>query len=95
MPGDKHDLLAGNVVGRRDRLFRVTRVIGEDQIELFAEHAALGVDVGDRHLGATRHLLPERGIRTGDRPDDRDRDILRVGEPRGRREYRRQDYRLA
>ena len=27
MPGDKHDLLAGNVVGRRDRLFRVTRVI--------------------------------------------------------------------
>ena len=80
MPGDKDDLLADHVVGRRDRLLRIASVVGDDQVELLAEHAALGVDVGDRHLGAALHLLAERGIRAGDRPDHRDRDVLRVGD---------------
>ena len=80
MPGDKDDLLADNVVGRGDRLLWIARVVRDNQIKLFAEHPALGVDVGDRHLGAALHLLAKRGIRAGDRPDHRDRDVLRIGD---------------
>ena len=94
MPGDKDDLFPDYVVGCRHRLFRIASVIGDDQVEFLAEHPALGVDVGDRHLGAPLHLLAERGIRACDRPDHRNRHVLRVGDTGGQRKRRRQDDRM-
>ena len=91
MPGDKNDLLPDHVVGRRDRLFRIARVVRDDQVEFLAEHPALGVDVGDRHLGAALHLLAERGIRAGERADHGDRDILRADGAGADYERRRHD----
>ena len=87
MPIDEHGPLADHVVRRRDRLFRIARVVGDFEGELLAENAALRVDVLDRHAGAARHLLADRRVRPGDRPDDRDLDVLRPGAvPTGRRQ---------
>ena len=91
MPGDKDGLFSDHVVCRRHRLLRIASVIGDDQVEFFAEHPTLGVDVGDRHLGAALHLLAERGVGTGDRPDHRNRHVLRVGCTGGHCKRRRQD----
>ena len=62
-------------------------------LSLLAEHAALGVDVLDRHLGAALHLLAEGGVLAGDRPDHGDRNVLRPrpSERRERDEQKRGD----
>ena len=72
MPGDEGDALAGELVGDRDRLLRIAGVVADFEHELLTEHAAGGVDVGDRLFGAGLHLLAERGILAGHRTDDRD-----------------------
>ena len=79
MPGDKDDLLAGDLVRRRDGLLGIAGIVGDLEHELVAEHPAFGVDVGDRHLGTALHLLAKDRIRAGDRPDNGDFD---VGRPR-------------
>ena len=73
MSGDQRDALGGHLVGDRHGLLRVAGVVADIEIELLAEHAAGGVDVLDGKLGAVLHLLPEGGILTRDRADDRDR----------------------
>ena len=94
MSGDEHHLFSDHFVCRRNRLLGIARIVRENEIEPFTEHPTLGVDVGDRHLGAAHHLLARSGLRAGDRPDHRDRDILRVGDAGTERERRRKDDRL-
>ena len=90
MTGDKNHLFPDHVIGRRHRLLRVASVVGDDQFEFLAEHPALGIDVGDRHLGAALHLFANRGIRAGDRPDHRYRDVLGLGDACSQRQSCRQ-----
>ncbi len=91
MPVDKHDALSDNFVGRGHRLLRIASVVGQDHFELLTEHAALGVDIGDRHLGAALHLFSDNGIRAGDRADHCNRNVLCVGDCAGQHKSRRQD----
>src|SRR5262249_33847973 len=69
MASDQRHIVAGHLVRDGYRLFRVTSVVADLEIELFAEHAARFVDVLDRHLAAVGHLRPEGGILTRDRAD--------------------------
>jgi hypothetical protein len=94
MSGDEHHLLSHHFVCRRNRLLGIAGIVRDNEVELFAEHPAFGVDVGNRHLGAARHLLAESGIRAGDRPDHRDRDGLRFDDAGTECERRCQDDRL-
>ena len=52
MPGDELRLAVGELFGDRARLLRIAGVVADLQRQLLAEHAAGGVDVGDRLLGA-------------------------------------------
>ena len=72
MPGDQFHAATGHLVGDGDRLFRVARVVADKQLDLLAEHAALGVNVGDRLFGAGFHLGAEACVLSGHRADDRD-----------------------
>ena len=76
MPGDELTPAARELVGDRDRLLRVAGVVADLQHQLLAEHAALGVDVGDRQLRAILQLLAEGGVLSGNRSDHGDRDGL-------------------
>ena len=64
-----------HLVGDRDRLLRIAGVVADLEHQLLAEHAALGVDVLDRHLGAALHLLAESGVLTGHRTGGGDHDV--------------------
>ena len=59
MAGDQRDPGPGHLVGDRHCLLRIAGVVADIEIELLAEHAAGGVDVLDRHLGAVLHLRAE------------------------------------
>ena len=73
MPGHELDPGAGHLVRDRHRLLRIAGIVAGGEVELLAEHAAGGVDVGDGHFAAVLHLRAERGVLTGDRTDNRDR----------------------
>ncbi len=69
MPDHELVALAGELVGHRNRLARVARVIADVELELLAEHAARLVDVGHRLLGAvlaiahrTRRIAPSSAL---------------------------------
>src|SRR6476660_7635251 len=72
MPGHELDARGGHLVGDRHRLLRIAGVIAGGEVELFAEHAAGGVDVGDGHFAAILHLRAEGGVLAGNRPDNGD-----------------------
>src|SRR6516164_5602016 len=91
MSGDKYHVFADHIVRGGNRLLGIASIVSDDQIELPAKHPALGVDVGHRHFGATRHLLAQSGVRAGDRSDDCDRYALRSDAASAERERRRQD----
>jgi hypothetical protein len=57
-------------VGDGDGLFRIAGVVADFELQLLAEDAALGVDVGDGHLGALADLVTRRGVLTGHRAGD-------------------------
>src|SRR3546814_1086675 len=64
-------------------LFRsgIAGVVADLQNELFAEHAAGGVEVRDGHLGTALHLLAEGGVLAGHRAGGGDREgVLRSEE---------------
>ena len=75
MTSDEGHALADQLVRHSHGLLRIAGVVAHDQFELLAVHAALGVEILDRQLGATLHLLTKRGVLTGDRTDDGDRDV--------------------
>ena len=70
MSGYECHVVTGHLIGDCDRLLRVTRIVADLQLELFAEHPTGCVDIGDcrfatrRHLGAERRVLSR--LRTGD-----------------------------
>jgi hypothetical protein len=47
-----HNLIRNQLVGRCDRLLAIAIVVGRDQLDLRAKHAASGVDVGNGEFGA-------------------------------------------
>jgi len=59
MSSDEHYLFSYDIVCCRDRLLRIARIVGNNEIELLAEYPALGINIGDRHFGPTGHLLTE------------------------------------
>src|SRR5262249_20111484 len=62
---------------------RIAGVITDFQRELLAEHAALGVEIGDGLLCAVLHLLAESRVLSGHRTCGRNRDVC-VGSARER-----------
>ena len=58
----------------------------DQQLDLAAEDAALGVDLVDRELGADQFVLAERGVGAGQRIVEADLDV--VGRARGLNEGR-------
>ena len=81
---------AGELFRDRARLLRIAGVVADLQLELLAKHAARGVKIGDRLLGAVAHLPAEGGLPAGHRSGRGNRDILRIrragGEKRKKRE---------
>ena len=73
--GHEDDLVGDHLVGDGRRLLGIAGIVADLQHELLAVHAAGGVDVLDRHLGAALHLLAEGGILAGHRPDRGDLDL--------------------
>src|SRR5690606_32322171 len=69
------DLVGDELVGDGYRLLRVAGVVAELQHQLFAEHAALGVDLGDRGFGAAPRLLADGGDLPGEGGSQPDGDI--------------------
>ena len=57
--GDEDDAVTDQLAGERHRLIGIAEVVAHDQLDFLAEHAALGVEVLDRHLGAA--LIPLAG----------------------------------
>jgi len=74
--GDERNLGAGEFLGDGARLLRIAGVVTDLQRELLAEHAAGGVDVGDRLFGAVLHLAAECGFAARHRACDGDVDVL-------------------
>jgi hypothetical protein len=68
MPGYECDPGVDHLVGHRDRLLGIAGVVADLEHQLLAEDAAGLVEVLDRHLGATLHLLAEGGILAGHGP---------------------------
>src|SRR4051812_49203929 len=87
MAGDERNFHAGEFFRHRARLFGIAGIIADFQLELLAEDAARGVDVGDGLFGAIAELPPEAGFAARHRAGDADREILsqsRTGEREAR-----------
>ena len=87
MPGDEDHAVADQLAGERHRLIGIAEVVAHDQLDLLAEHAALGVEIRDRQPGAALILLAEPGIGAGHRAGDADQD-LGLRRPRAQRRNR-------
>ena len=75
MPGDEDDAVARQLARQRHRLIGVAEVVADDQLDLLAEHAALGVEILDRHLGAALIPLAGPGVDAGHRAGRADPDL--------------------
>ena len=67
MAGDEDDAVAGQLARQRHRLIGVAEVVTDDQLDTLAEHAALGVEILDRQLGAALKAIAGPGIDAGHR----------------------------
>ena len=72
MPVHEHDAGFDQLVGDGYGLFGVTGVVLHDVGDLFAEHAAFGVDVGHRLVRAGLQLHAESGVGASERAGDAD-----------------------
>ena len=87
MSVDERHFHADQLLGDGVRLLGIAGVVFNDHLELLAEHAAGGVDVGDGEFGAVLELLPERGVLAGQGPGDADGDVrsrCRAGKSAGK-----------
>ena len=75
MPGHEHDALADHLVGNRDSLLGVAGVIADLELQLLAENAAGGIEVGNSLRGAGPHLLAKRGVLARHRSCSGDHDV--------------------
>ena len=57
MAGDEWHLHTGHFLGNRARLLWIAGIVTDLELEFLAEHAAGGVDVGNRKFRAILHLL--------------------------------------
>ena len=88
MPDHQLVALAGELVGDRNGLARIARVVADVELQLLAEHAARLVDVGHGLLGAVLQLRAERGILPRHRPGRRDLGLRLRGTGRHRQRQR-------
>ena len=87
----RHDFVLLDEAGRESaRCIGVGAVIVDDELQLLAVHAALGVDVIDVHLERFLFRIAEEGSRTGDRQHGAKFD-LGASLPRPDREQNRDD----
>ena len=87
--GDAH---AGEFFRDRARLLGIAGIVADLEPELSSEHAAGGIDVGDRLLGAVAHLPAEGRLAAGHRARGADHDVVRhrrAGEERRKAAQRR------
>ena len=75
MPGDEDDAIADQLAGERHRLIGVAEVVADDQLDALPEHAALGVEILDRQLGAALKPLAGPGVDAGHRRGHADQDL--------------------
>ena len=73
--GDRH-AHAGELLRDRARLFGIAGIVADLELELFPQHTAGGVDVGDGLLGAIPHLPAERGLTGGHRTGGGNPDVV-------------------
>ena len=76
MPVDEDDTLPHQIVRHLDGTRGIALIIADDQPQLLAENAALGVHVGDRLLGAAPQLLAEGRQVAGHRAGNADHDFI-------------------
>ncbi len=65
MPRHEHRTLRRHVVGHAHRLFGIAGVVADDELQLLAQHAALGVNVSHHFFGAALELVAEGGLAAG------------------------------
>ncbi len=75
MSHDEDHAVADQFLGGGDRLLGIAEVVRSDELHLFAEDAALGVEVGHGQRRAAVHLLTEPGKLSGHRAGDADQDL--------------------
>ncbi len=85
MAGHQHGAGCGKLLRHRARLLRIALVVALLQLQLLAENASLGVDVGDRRAGPGQELRAEGGLLARHRACDRDDDVRLGGGRRGER----------
>jgi hypothetical protein len=73
--------------GRSDRLLGIAEVVHRGELDLLAEHAASGVQVGHGQCRAALHLLAEPGIFPRHRASHADQN-LGLRRPRAQRRNR-------
>jgi hypothetical protein len=86
MPGDEWDFRARDFFRDRARLFGIAGVVLDVERQFLAQHAAGGVDVCNRLLGAVLQLTAEGGLAARHRAGDGDGGVLR--QRRGRQRQR-------
>ncbi len=72
---DELDAVADELVGDRDALLGIGDVVARLDLDLLAENAAGGVDVGGGLIDPLGQLRAERGVGAGDRAGDADLDV--------------------
>ena len=75
MPSHKNRAVGGKLLGHCAGLLRIALIVAGLQLQLLAENASLGVDVGDRRAGPGQELRPEGGLLAGHGAGDRNDDF--------------------
>ena len=75
MPGDEDHAIADQFASQCDRLIGIAEIIADDQLDVLPEHAAPGIEIRDRQLGAALMLLAEPSVRAGHRAGRADPDL--------------------
>jgi hypothetical protein len=65
MPDDEDDTIAYQLVCCGDRLIRIAKVVGHEELDLLAEDATFGVEIRDRHRDTALELLAEPRLTAG------------------------------
>jgi hypothetical protein len=77
VPDDDGDAIADQLARERHRLIGIAVVVADDEFDFLAEHAALGVEVFDRDLGAALIPVAGPGVIAGHRAGQADPDVRR------------------
>jgi hypothetical protein len=79
VPDHELHAVGDELVGGRHAFARIGAIVADGEFDFLPENAALGVDVGDRLLGALPQLGAEGGGATGHRAADAHPDLRRGG----------------